>query len=131
MFVANRFSPAAILILTCLLSAGGQQRQTDQTKQIAVLNQRIDDLRSDLVQAIKFQDQEMDVVGKQIDALESNGGAAAGRYQITATTVDEEGVPFVEVFRADTQTGIVCQVVSSKVMKGELVGSSLPYCTQQ
>ena len=62
-----------------------------------------------------------------------NEKSGNGRYQIAATTVNftNPDMSFAQVFMVDTKTGHVCQVVGSKAMKGELVGTSLPYCSQQ
>jgi len=56
----------------------------------------------------------------------------ADRYQIAATTViPVAGMPFSQVFIVDTLTGYVCQVVGENARQGEIVGTSLPYCTQR
>jgi hypothetical protein len=97
----------------------------------ATLNQKLAFLATN----IDIHDGEIRDLKNRLAALETRGTGEAARYQIAATTIRIEGgvypQDFVQVFKMDTRTGSVCQVVGPKVVKGELYGTTLPYCTQQ
>jgi len=107
-----------VLILTGALLTRGQRpqrlneelrlRQTldSQATQIADLYQRIEELKTEELK---------------------NERSGTRRYQIAATS----GLGFTKVFKVDTETGNVCQVVGKNSMRGELMGTSLPHCAQQ
>ena len=107
-----------ILILTGAFLTRGQRpqrsneelhlRQTldSQATQIADLYQRIEELKNEELK---------------------NERSGTGSYQIAATS----GLAFPKVFKVDTETGNVCQAVGKNAVRGELMGTSLPHCTQQ
>jgi len=107
----------AISVLACLLSASGEKRlpasQMTQNERVRLLEEQVENL------------------SERVRYLEKGNGF--GRFQIAVTTYhnNTEDLSFAQVFRVDTQTGQVCQVVGSNVRKGELFGTTLPYCTQQ
>jgi hypothetical protein len=54
----------------------------------------------------------------------------AGTYQIAATNVIvAAGESWTQVFRINTRTGSVCQVVGTTHRNGEAMGTSIPICT--
>lgn len=125
-----RKSALAFLILTCFVAAGGQQ-----TPKAANLN-KLQSVQSDklslLASSVDVHNTLIKDLDRRITALENHGTDETGRYQIATTTVQvDAGLSFTQVFRVDTRTGNVCQVVGPQAAKGELMGSSLPYCTQQ
>jgi hypothetical protein len=65
--------------------------------------------------------------GGQVLALQ--GQAQAGTYQIAASRfTDGTGLSFTQVFRVNTRTGSVCQVVGNSYVRGEAMGTTLPLC---
>lgn len=132
---AKRFTLVTI-ILTCAFSAGGQQPEPGSVEKIVTTGPS-----TSLNQKVVFLATNIDIHGREIAELRDQIAKLRGqigetaRYQIAATTIRIEGgvypQDFVQVFKMDTRTGYVCQVVGPKVVKGELSGTTLPYCTQQ
>jgi hypothetical protein len=135
---AKRFT-LVIVILTCVFSAGGQQPSTSDTQMGQVERIVTTTPGATLNQKLAFLAVNIDILQNRINKLEGrtveDRTVELPRYQIAATTIRIEGgvypQDFVQVFRMDTRTGYVCQVVGPQVVKGELYGTTLPYCTQQ
>jgi hypothetical protein len=74
-----------------------------------------------------------DTLQTQIQAADMEkklGFEPAGTYQIAATNVVvAPGESWTQVFRINTRTGSVCQVVGTTYRTGEAMGTSIPICT--
>lgn len=119
----RKFALASLALVFAIAASGRQSLHTGPS-----LAEKVEDL-------LRIADQHQQLIGsldrrlRDLEQKEENG-----RYQITAVTWNSDvtgGVPYTAVFMVDTKTGYVCQVVSDKVRKGELMGgTTLPYCTQ-
>lgn len=107
----------AISIVACLLFVGAQKLNSRSGYQQESLSQQV----ADLSLQVSNLSAELDIATK-----------ANVKFQIAATTIPVEGgISFAQVFKVDVQTGYVCQVLGKNAMKGEMIGTSLPYCTQE
>lgn len=100
-----------------------------QTNAISALEQRVSALEIN----VETSDVEISALKDQIAALKEQKDKV-GRYQIAATSyvTDVPGVAYKTVFRIDTATGFVCQLIlPGSSQGGETMGSGLPICAEQ
>jgi hypothetical protein len=135
----------AAVILLCALSTGGQQKdecapgspyQSGCYEKIVQKIPTADGKTGYLSRVADSLHAEIDGLQAQVNPLQAQvaalqtQAATTGTFQISAVTFYlGPNDPWTAVFRVNTRTGLVCQVLGSNSRKGELLGgSSIPTC---
>jgi hypothetical protein len=90
---------------------------------------RVIDALQSQIQSVNRVADTLEAKSKGADLEKAFGIEPVGTYQIAATRYEGgDGLSFAQVFRVNTRTGNVCQVIGPNSRNGEGMGTSISIC---
>lgn len=101
----------------------------DRIDYLARVADQLQDENNSLQERVSMTESEISTLKAQTQLLTLQEQSQGESYQIAASRwTDGTGLSFTQVFRINTKTGAVCQVLAPNSRNGEAAGTSIPVC---